>query len=239
MTQGTYPLAANMINQLNRVDRISNNLANVNTAGFKEEHLAEGSFNRYLEETKKDKKEINELSYVMNTIPKIDNNYINSTLGSVEQTGNKLDFALSQFDSFFKVEKPNGDIELTRDGQFKIINGQLTTQNGYKVLNNDNQPINLEEEDFVQNISVVNSNYNNIKKVGNNNYEIIDETKIKLAENPQGQLLQGAVEKSNVNGVHSMVSLIDAQRRFEQAQKAVTSIDEINKKVIADVGSVR
>jgi len=46
---GIYSLSATMVNQLNRVDVLSNNLANVNTYGFKEDNLVEGSFNHYLE----------------------------------------------------------------------------------------------------------------------------------------------------------------------------------------------
>ncbi len=53
MTQGLHPLAANMINQLNRVDVISNNLANANTVGFKQDSLVEGSFNNYLEKAER------------------------------------------------------------------------------------------------------------------------------------------------------------------------------------------
>ncbi len=49
--------------------------------------------------------------------------------------------------------------------------------------------------------------------------------------------MQGAIEKSNVNSVTAMVELIDAQRRFEQAQKAVTTIDELNSKVIDKIGN--
>lgn len=45
MNQGTYPLAASMINQINRLDQVSNNLANVNTNGFKQEATTETTFN--------------------------------------------------------------------------------------------------------------------------------------------------------------------------------------------------
>lgn len=56
MNQGTYPLAASMINQFNRLDQISNNLANINTNGFKQEGTTETTFNYYL--SKKCKKKI-------------------------------------------------------------------------------------------------------------------------------------------------------------------------------------
>ena len=49
MNQGTYPLAASMINQFNRLDQISNNLANINTNGFKQEGTTETTFNYYLQ----------------------------------------------------------------------------------------------------------------------------------------------------------------------------------------------
>ena len=49
MNQGVYPLAASMVNQINRLDQISNNLANVNTFGFKQEGTTETTFNYYLE----------------------------------------------------------------------------------------------------------------------------------------------------------------------------------------------
>ena len=77
-------------------------------------------------------------------------------------------------------------------------------------------------------------------------YEILDEVKeavykenIKDIEENKDILIQGSLERSNTNSIKSMISLIDAQRRFEQAQKAITSIDEINKKVIDSIGNGR
>ena len=239
MTQGTYTLAANMINQINRVDTISNNIANVNTTGFKQDHLVEGSFNNYLQkvENSSDKEPL-ALSTVMNTIPKIDGNFINSKLGSITPTGNKLDFALAQGDTFFKVQNQNGDIFLTRDGSFKALNGELVTQNGYKVLTENNEPIEIGEgEEFINTIAVVSTNFNNIEKIGDNNYKVKNGQDVQVVENNTEFIVKGAIERSNVNSVKSMVALIDANRRFEQAQKAVNGIDEINQKVIDKIGN--
>ena len=238
MTQGTHQLAATMINQLNRVDVISNNLANLNTTGFKADSLSEGSFNSYLERATEKKENISKVSYIMNTVPKIDNNYINSKIGSLSITGNKFDFALSQSNTYFKIQMPNGDIQLTRDGKFKTLDNILVTQNGNKVLDHENKPINSSDSLFVSKISLVSENFVDLKKVGNNNY-LSNNKNTKKIDNNLDYLVQGSIEKSNTNSVQSMISMIDAQRRFEQAQKAITSIDEINKKVIADVGSVR
>ena len=239
MTQGIHQLTASMVNQLNRVDLVSNNLANANTVGFKEDSLSEGSFNNYLEKAIEDKEDISKLSYIMNTIPKIDNNYINTNVGAVSETGNKLDFALTQKDTYFKIKSQNGDIQLTRDGAFKILDNNLVTKNGDKILNNNNEPIIVTNDSFYQDLSIVKTDIKNLNKIGDNNYKIKDNNSLELVNNNRDYILQGSIERSNVNTIKTMVELIEAQRLFEQAQKAVSGIDDINRKVISDVGTSR
>ncbi len=238
MTQGLHPLAANMVNQLNRVDVLSNNLANANTKGFKEDNLVEGSFNHYLDKAQQKDEPTLKLSEVMNTIPKIDGEYMNQEVGSITQTGNQLDFALSQENMFFKVQNKNGDIELTRDGGFKILEGRLVTQNGNNVLDDNNQPITVgDDNEFATNISVVSTQFSNLNKIGNNNYKVNDFNQVTIVANSNENLLQGAIEQSNVSTIKSMVTLIEAQRKFEQDQKAVNGIDALNRKVIESIGN--
>jgi len=240
MTQGLHPLAANMVNQLNRVDVISNNLANANTKGFKEDNLVEGSFNHYLDKAKEKGEETLKLSEIMNTIPKIDGDYMSQEMGSITETGNRLDFALNQENMFFKIQNANGDVELTRDGSFKLLEGRLVTQNGNNVLNDANQPIIVGNTDeFVGNIAVVSTRFNNLDKIGNNNYKINNQEEVSTVVNNGENILQGAIEQSNVNTINSMVSLIEAQRKFEQTQKAINGIDSINEKVIDAIGNNR
>ena len=236
MTQGLHPLAANMVNQLNRVDVVSNNLANANTVGFKEDHLVEGSFNHYIDRVKAENEEPMRLSEVINTVPKIDGKYMNQDMGAIVQTGNGFDFALNKRGTYFKVlNTRNNTIEYTRDGSFKAINGELVTQNGYKVLNNNNQPIAIDENNlFVNEISVVQIDSKELLKVGDNNYKANNVTNL---VNDGTIVLQGALEQSNVNTISTMVDLIEAQRGFEQAQKAIKSIDEVNAKVIESIGN--
>jgi flagellar basal-body rod protein FlgG len=239
MTQGLHPLAANMVNQLNRVDVVSNNLANANTVGFKEDHLVEGSFNQYLERMEAENEVPMKLSEVMNTVPKIDGEYANQDMGSVVTTGNGLDFALNEPGLYFKVQNTQtGNIEYTRDGSFKIINGELVTQNGYQVLNDTNQPIIPDQDNlFTTEISIVSIDSKELLKAGNNNYRVKDENSVTNLLNNGSQLLQGALEESNVNTISSMVDLIEAQRKFEQSQKAINAIDQVNAKVIESIGT--
>ena len=240
MTQGTHPLAANMINQLNRVDVISNNLANANTIGFKEDSLVEGSFNHYLKKANNEGQVVLKESEIMNTVPKIDGDFMNGNIGSISPTGNKLDFALNKNNMFFKVQNTHtGNIELTRDGKFKIVANKLVTQNGYLVLDNKNREISTENDTFISNISVVSTDFKNLDKIGNNNYKFNDKNRLEIIVNNDDYIVQGAIEKSNVNTIKSMVTLIEAQRKFEQSQKAISVIDEINQKVIDSIGNNR
>lgn len=236
MNQGTYPLAASMVNQINRLDQISNNLANINTTGFKQEGLTETTFNYYLERMQNEGKTPTKINVVTNNIPKIDSKFINSEMGPITPTGNALDFALQQGDTFFKVQNSNGDIVYTRDGAFKILDGFLVDSNGNNVLNPDNEPI-VAEDGFEQNIGVVQTTYANLSKIGDNTYNMLNQNDRIIFENNDGLLVQGSIEKSNVNSVTSMVQLIDAHRRFEQSQKAMSSIDEINSKIIDKIGN--
>jgi len=239
MTQGIHQLTASMVNQLNRVDVISNNLANANTVGFKEENLAEGTFNRYLEQQEKKDKVVLKESLIMDTIPKIDMSYKSETVGALKQTGNNLDFAIKDREMFFKVQNEQGNIEYTRDGSFKTVDGKLINQNGYPVLDNDNIPVDINNPNFARTISVVKTEFTNLEKIGNNNYKVSDEKKVELIANSENYILQGSLEQSNVNTIRTMVGLIEAQRKFEQSQKAITGIDQINSKVIESIGNQR
>ena len=234
-----YPLAASMINQINRIDVVSNNLANVNTVGFKQEGTAEGSFNYYMQRAQRDGFDPTKLNEVVNTIPKMDTKYIHQEQGPIVSTGNALDFSLTQANTFFKVRDENtGDIVYTRDGSFKNLDGILVDSNGQAVLSNDNEPIVIEAgEDFEEQIGVVQISYGDLEKYKDNNFKTKEQANIIPIENNDGQFMQGSLEKSNVNSVSSMVALIDAHRRLDQAQKAIRSESEMNEVLIQKIGT--
>ena len=239
MNQGIYPLAATMINQFNRVDLLSNNLANANTNAFKQDYVSEGSFNNYLKRAEEKKEEVSKLNRITNIIPKIDTFYTDKTLGSITPTNNELDFAIKETNMFFKVRNSDtGETYLTRDGSFNIIDGKLVTKNGYHVLNTDDEPINA-QNNFEQQIALVKTEFTNLDKQGNNNYKVINEDSLEEQLTNTDFVLQGALERSNVNSITTMVALIDSHRRLEQAQKAMTGIDDINQKVIDKIGNGR
>ena len=237
MNQGTYPLAASMINQINRIDMISNNLANVNTNGFKQEGSSEGSFNYYLQRAQQEGFAPSKINEVTNTIPKMDSKFIVTEKGPIMPTGNTLDFALTESDTFFRIQDKSGETVYTRDGSFKNLDGFLVDSNGQFVLNNDGEPIATEEENFQNQISVAKIDFTQLEKFRDNNYKQKDGAFVQVLELNDNQIMQGAIEKSNVNTVSTMVGLIDAQRRFEQSQKAISTIDNMNSKLINKIGS--
>ena len=157
-------------------------------------------------------------------------------MGPITMTGNDLDFAMTGPDTFFKIQNADGDIVYTRDGAFKNLDNFLVDSNGNNVLNADNEPIELEGE-FVSQIGVTKTAYSNLEKVGDNTYTLKDANQVEIFENNDNMIVKGAVEKSNVNSVTAMVELIDAQRRFEQSQKAIKTIDELNSSVIDKIGN--
>ena len=102
-----------MVAQFNRLDTISNNLANVNTAGFKEDNLVVGDFLRLYKEARDELPNANHtkeaaqfLNRAMNKAPQIVDAYTDFSLGNMEKSDNPLDMALSKEGLFFLVKTP-------------------------------------------------------------------------------------------------------------------------------------
>ncbi|MCK9490503.1 MAG: flagellar hook-basal body protein [Sulfurimonas sp.] len=141
MQSGYYSSAAGMVTQFNRLDTIANNLANVNTIGFKEDNLVVGDFSRLYKEARDELPNENHtkegaqfLNRAMTKAPQIVDEYTDFSVGNTQRTDNDMDFALTKEGLFFLVKTPQG-VRLTRDGSFtKDDEGRLVTKSGYEVL---------------------------------------------------------------------------------------------------------
>ena len=141
MQTGYYQATAGMVAQFNRLDVIANNLANVNTTGFKEEKVIVGDFMRLYKEARdklplenQTKEGAKFLNRTMARVPQIVDKYTDFQEGNLEKTDNTLDVALSRENLFFLVKTPQG-LRLTRDGSFTTNEeGKLVTKQGYEVL---------------------------------------------------------------------------------------------------------
>ncbi len=141
MQNGYYTTAGAMVTQFNKLDVISNNLANVNTTAFKRDDVVIGDFKRIYQEYQDEmpiknntKEAAKYLNGSIDRVPQVSEQYVEFRQGGLKATGNNLDFALKREDAFFMVETPEG-IRLTQDGSFVINNdGVLSTKEGFPVL---------------------------------------------------------------------------------------------------------
>lgn len=266
MQTGYYSSAAGMVTQFNKMDTIANNLANVNTAGFKEDNLVVGDFMRIFKEARDELPHANQtkdaaafLNRTLTKSPQIVDSFTDFSVGDLTKTSNTLDFALSKDDIFFAVKTPAG-IRLTRDGSFSINpEGKLVNKQGYEVLSEDYKT-STDGIVFAQNDAVIKAdkngqfytsvpgtlnmvakdkllvvqptNINELQKDGDSLYKIADEDRLNIVEE-SGAVLQGFIEKSNVNAVKMMTQLIETNRLIGMYQKAMdTQMNDMNKDAI-------
>jgi flagellar basal-body rod protein FlgG len=271
MQTGYYSSAAGMVTQFNRLDTIANNLANVNTLGFKEDNLIVGDFMRLYKEARDQLPNENHTkdaakftNRTMTRAPQIVESYTNHSIGSMEKSSNPLDFALSREGLFFAVKTPHG-IRLTRDGSFTTDDeGKLITKQGYEVLSSDyfktGNSIKFDVQDSViesdkngqlytnlpnQARLTLNSklfiaqpsNLAKLEKEGESLYVYDGIEKLESIEESDA-VLQGFVEKSNVNAVKMMTQLIETNRLVGMYQKAMdTQMNDMNRDAIEKIAS--
>jgi len=262
MQTGYYASAAGMVTQFNRLDTIANNLANVNTNGFKEDNLIVGDFMRLYQEKRDELPNENNtkegaqfINRTMARAPQVVDAYTNFSVGTLQKSTNELDVALSQENLFFSVETPEG-MRFTRDGAFTLDDeGFLVTKEGYKVLGDDKQPISLTTTDtrviIDKNGQILTSvpgstnlaqkkklfiatidNPKYMQKEGDNLYKVEDMNRISLMQE-SGAVEQGFIEKSNVNAVKMMTEMIETNRLIGMYQKAMDSqMNDMNRDAI-------
>ncbi|MBU1658404.1 flagellar hook-basal body protein [bacterium] len=269
MQTGYYSSAAGMVTQFNRLDTIANNLANVNTVGFKEDNLIVGDFMRLYKEARDElpienhtKEGAQFLNRTMTKSPQIVDSYTDQSIGVMQKTGNSLDFSLSREGLFFLVKTPQG-IRLTRDGSFSVDDeGKLITKQGYEVLPHDyfasDKSIHFTEQDsviesdkngqlFTNLPNSVNLTKNSklfvaqpdniamLQKEGDNLYKYNNISQVQSI-NESGAVLQGFVEKSNVNAVKMMTQMIETNRLVGMYQKAMdTQMNDMNRDAIEKI----
>ncbi len=269
MQTGYYSSAAGMVTQFNRIETISNNLANANTNGFKEDNLIVGDFMRLYKE-KRDELENEDntkdaakfLNRTMTKSPQIVEAYTDFSVGNMKKTSNQLDLALSRENLFFAVKTPEG-VRLTRDGSFTLSDeGKLITKEGYEVLGDDyfdsKEGIEFSTVDSVIKIDKNGQIYTNVpgsvtmtenkklfiasvdnvkylQKEGDNLYKLENMSRLENNEE-SGGVVQGFVEKSNVNAVKMMTQLIETNRLVGMYQKAMdTQMNDMNKDAIEKI----
>jgi flagellar basal-body rod protein FlgG len=232
MLEGLYSAAAGMQAQQQRMDSVGNDLANANTNGYKKTRVA-----------------FRDLLYVRDASGRVQSGAGAATAtigrgfaqGALRETGNPLDVAIED-GGFLQIRRADGTTALTRDGSLKLDpRGRLTTQQGDLIQPAITVPAGTQESD-------VKIPSNGAVTVGNRQVGTLQLFTVRSPEALQSvgdslyrptaasgavtrmatfRVDQGSVEASNVDVADSMTEMMDAQRSFQLASKAVQMQDQL------------
>lgn len=245
MIRGIYTAASGMLVENRRQENISQNLANVNTTGFKQLYLTAVA----QEDGVVKNMNGNHVVGVMPTLVGTDTPTLMMTQGLLKSTEITHDFAING-EGFFTVEGPNGENLYTRDGRFGVdAMGRLTTKEGYPVLMSDGEYAYVNQDDFsvgadgtfemngqnyqflictvedTQRLVAQGDNlytYNGVTQVAEDNYTV----------------MQGYVEGSNVSAADEMVNLIAASRAYQTNSQVLKALDQVLGQAVNQVGKL-
>ncbi len=235
MNASFYTAAAGVTAQQNKFNVIANNVANVNTYGYKSKTAV-----------------FQDLIYANMTAPedettnltagagaKLSHTNTNFSGAGFAPTGNELNFAIDG-DGFFMLEDPTtGEISYTRNGNFSLSireNGTfyLATDNGKLVLDENKQPIvvntspdaqDLINEDNLPGIYAF-ENLDGMLSVGLNEF-VPQEKNGEAVLNPAAKRVQGYLEQSNVDMAQEMANIVETSRAYSYIMKMMQTSDEV------------
>jgi flagellar basal-body rod protein FlgG len=258
MQDSSYSAAFGALTQQHRLDTIANNLANVNTTGFKGDKLAfRDTFRRYAHDLLDPNTNLTEkVPWPQGNVlaqPRISERVIDLAQGSMKSTGNPLDLAISG-DGFFRVQTAQGEM-LTRQGVYhRSSEGYVVDGHGNQLLG-EGGPLQLPEGgevliDAQGSVSVDGELIDTIalmrvedpralEKVGHSFLRVRPDAGVQAVPDEGSTIEQGFLEAANVEVVSEMVNMIEALRAFEAYQKMITGTFEQDKKAIAEVGAPR
>lgn len=251
MNLSLYSAASGMEAQQLNLNTIANNLANVNTPGFKRSQI---SFQDLLYQRPRATGSQDSGGNILPTGIEVGNGTRVAatgkifTQGELTNTNEKLDVAI-QGDGFYEIQRPDGTSAYTRDGSLKVSpTGQITTNDGLPVLSGfqsvptGTTGITISQDGQVtyttssgsQTFRVQLTRFANpagLQSLGGNLYSETTASGTPETGSPGeqgfGMTMQGYVESSNVNVVQEMVNLITAQRAYEINSKSIQTSDEM------------
>jgi len=256
LVRGLYIATMGMLLDEAKLNNLANNLANVDTAGYKSDRLA---FRTYLEREIYRREPHPEQSKVaLRRIGKLematvlDEVRMDMSHGRIEETGSPYDLAIKG-DGFFAVT--NGEnIYFTRNGNFyRDAQGRLVTSEGYRLLDTRGNTIVVGFNDYIAPDGTVRGpseeprsvigvyqfeNPAGLRKIGYTMFvTTVESGEPVLVGNPS--LMVGFLERSNVEPLREMVKMIEAQRHFEISQRVITTTDALLDQVVNQVGRLR
>jgi flagellar basal-body rod protein FlgF len=242
MNSGIYTAVSGLRAQMEALDMVANNLANVNTSGFKEDN----AFFTLLRQVDQGPDQLNSTINQSITAQAA----VNPTAGSIRPTNRDLDIAI-EGDGFLVVQTAGGN-KYTRNGSLHLNDKSvLSTSDGFPVLGIKNQPIPLGSGkiriDQEGNVSLDGAFVDRLKVVAFDKVSMLQKEGGSLfsqkpglnSEKPSSaKISSGYLEESNVNAVSSVVRMVEIMRHFEALQKSVSLVmNEITEKSIEKLGN--
>jgi flagellar basal-body rod protein FlgG len=235
--EGLYSAAAGMAAQQDRMDSLANDVANVNTPGYK--HLRVGFRDLVYQQSGRGS-QANVRTGAGAAAMALGRG---QAQGALQQTGNPLDLAI-QGPGFFQIRRPDGQVALTRNGNFRLDGtGRLVNQEGALV----EPPITAPRGTTPDQVKVASDgtvtvgngralgrivvmdvpSSDGLQPLGDNAFATTGASGGVRAAGRGSSLTQGSLEMSNVGLADAMTDMMDAQRSFELASKAINMQDQI------------
>lgn len=243
MSGTIYKAASGALLMQQRLDILSNNLANVSSVGYKADR-PEFRIPDTEAATPINTAETPTLSPYSPPMTF----HVDFSAGAILQTSNPLDVAI-QGDGFFEVQTDNGPA-YTRKGNFSINeDGMLSTSDGWPVMGQGGEitieegrlDINEDGEIYVDGelagtLKIVDFDKPyELKKIGSNQFVPINGNVV-ARDGENYAVSQGYVEASNVNAIRTMTEVIETMRMFESYQRVIQAADDAMAKTVNDVG---
>jgi flagellar basal-body rod protein FlgF len=227
MDLGLYIAASGMVAEQVRQDQLSNDLSNASTPGFKPDESPQHSFGAVLLANTEGGAAVGSV----NEGVALGKTYTNLTPGSMQETGEPLDFAI-EGSGFFAVRTAQG-VRYTRDGQFTSSNqGVLTDADGDPVLGQGGAPIKVSAAGTVTPSALGVFEVPGAVKQGENLYTGAAGGKA------AGTVRQGSLEGSGVDAAKVMIEMITSLRSFQSGQQAIQAIGQTLQEAASQVGSL-
>ena len=262
MIEGLYIAASGGTKQLKKLDVLSNNIANINTQGFKREMLVYEEKKSPFQQIPLNSIDAQGLFSLQDGDPAVSYVQVIRSLtdfsqGSLIKTDSPLDVAI-EGEGFFVVDTPTG-VRYTRNGNFHLDGlGQLVDKSGNIIMTRSEEPIlvpfGTREVTIAQDGSVFGGteldtdplgqikivkfdNPQTLEKEGEGFYKISNAS-VKEILVDDAKILQGFTETSNSNAIHEMTKMIETVRQLEAYQKIIQSIDEADDQSVNSLGRV-
>jgi flagellar basal-body rod protein FlgF len=246
MDQGIYTAAAGAIAMEDRLNVISNNIANLNTTGFKKDRM---SFEKYMKQLDTSSLYPGQYKAVPIDVIAVSKS-IDLSEGAPVKTGNVLDIAVMG-EGFFVVNTEKGP-RYTRAGSFQLsTENAIITPEGYRVQGNggdvtidpeksdiviDSMGKITQDQDELSTLQIVKIPPEALERQGNNLFSVKEGFMPQPVETVS--LVQGSIEKANVEPISEMVEMIATARAYDSFQKVIRSVNDAYSYSMRNVGTV-